>query len=64
MLGWIYFIASCYIVSFVAKCIYKSINHIIEKILKAFKSLKYFEIKKRDVTSEAAPPQEVTEHVH
>lgn len=34
MLGWIYFIASCYIVTTIAKLIYKSINLFIKSVIK------------------------------
>lgn len=41
MLGWIFFISSCYIVTFMAKCIYSGINQLVKSIIKGFKSIKY-----------------------
>ena len=40
MLGWIFFIASCYIVTFVAKCIYHGINRLIISLFKALGKLR------------------------
>ncbi len=40
MLGWIFFIASCYIVTFIAKCIYKGVNMILHLIMKELGKLR------------------------
>lgn len=39
MLGWLFFIASCYIVTFIAKCIYKGINALVKTVLKVLAKL-------------------------
>ena len=41
MLGWLFFIASCYIVTFIAKCIYKGINTMIKSLFKALGKLRH-----------------------
>lgn len=40
MIGWIYFIASCYIVTFIAKSITKGINSLIKQLLRAYAKLR------------------------
>lgn len=64
MIGWLFFIASCYIVTFIAKCINKGINNLMKQFIKAYRKLRQPEVIPTSEVKGVPSAPEVANNVH